>query len=249
MVVCSLTTKRVQQWCQNGRFAHRLHLFDKVCNLVNGQGDVITLATPDIGAGPFTMIIEGDFTSLIAQQAPITIDTRKQILHIGRLSIDMSQATEWQARPQWVHLQQHEPSVPPSLTPHSAASLHDVVHGITTQNSVLCQAGAYALAGYGPGLTPAGDDMLMGVLYGLQVWAIEQRWSDLIVATAVPRTTTLSGAFLMAAAAGEASIAWHNLANGHANAIEQILAIGHTSGADAWAGFCYTHQSLAQIKI
>ncbi|MEJ2749006.1 MAG: DUF2877 domain-containing protein, partial [Anaerolineae bacterium] len=95
-------------------------------------------------------------------------------------------------------------------------------------------------AGRGGGLTPVGDDVLLGVLYGLWVWQPRRDWMEMMVETAVPRTTTLSANFLRAAAAGEAVWQWHELVNGRAHAVTPILSIGHSSGSDAWAGFVYT---------
>jgi hypothetical protein len=86
----------------------------------------------------------------------------------------------------------------------------------------------------------------MGVLYGLWVWHPQQQWMELILEAAVPRTTSLSAAFLRAAAAGEATIHWHHLANGDSTAVERILAVGHTSGRDAWKGFARTRTMLGK---
>jgi hypothetical protein len=110
------------------------------------------------------------------------------------------------------------------------------------------QTGAAGLAGLGPGLTPAGDDFLVGVLLGL--WAawpvlVVPPVVEAIVSAAAPRTTLLSAAWLRAAGRGEADEAWHNLlaslvsspASGIITAGQRILARGHTSGADALAGF------------
>jgi hypothetical protein len=66
-----------------------------------------------------------------------------------------------------------------------------------------------------------------------------------IAAAASPRTTTASTAYLLAAAAGAAGEAWHDLVTGIAQgdepvwegAVGRLAAIGHTSGADAVAGF------------
>ena len=108
--------------------------------------------------------------------------------------------------------------------------------------------GARALAGLGQGLTPAGDDFLMGAMYGL--WATRnpdeaRDLAELINEAAAPRTTSLSAAWLQAAALGEAAEPWHDLFNGIIvdnsrkifAALSRILAIGHSSGADALAGF------------
>lgn len=111
-------------------------------------------------------------------------------------------------------------------------------------------AGACRLAGLGGGLTPAGDDFILGTLLG--AWAglygpDAEKMAEGIVAAAAPRTTTLSAAYLRAAARGECSAYWHDLfaallrpalrAAGVPAALSALLAVGHTSGADALAGF------------
>lgn len=107
---------------------------------------------------------------------------------------------------------------------------------------------ARGLAGRGIGLTPSGDDVLMGVLYALWVWKPERALLEAIVRRAAPRTTTLSAAFLRAAAEGEASYAWHRLAGGDPGAIVDILATGHSSGREAWAAFVTTWTRLADER-
>lgn len=108
--------------------------------------------------------------------------------------------------------------------------------------------GAIALAGLGGGLTPSGDDFLIGVMHAL--WATRGETAALEISTqlagaAAPRTTPLSAAWLQAAADGEAADHWHDLlaalVEGDATAVDhsvrRLLAIGHTSGADAMTGF------------
>ena len=110
------------------------------------------------------------------------------------------------------------------------------------------EAGAAQLAGLGGGLTPAGDDFLTGVM----MWAwlahpTPRQVCHTLLKAAVPHTTTLSAAFLQAAARGECSAPWHRLliALEHgteeqlAKATRTLLAYGHTSGADALAGFLW----------
>jgi len=68
-----------------------------------------------------------------------------------------------------------------------------------------------------------------------------------LVEAAAPRTTTLSAAFLRAAAQGEWSAAWHVLLAALNEgteveitaAVQDVLAHGATSGADALAGFLW----------
>jgi len=104
------------------------------------------------------------------------------------------------------------------------------------------------IAGLGIGLTPAGDDFILGAV--LAAWIIHPPETARVLAeeitnVAVPLTTSLSAAWLRSAGRGEAGILWHEffdaLSLGDPSAIQlqinKLLSIGHTSGADALAGF------------
>ena len=110
------------------------------------------------------------------------------------------------------------------------------------------QNGAAALAGLGPGLTPAGDDFILGAT--LATWLIypnkrAQPLVALAVANAIPRTALLSAAWIKAAGHGEAGRRWHDLfdaLSGKSKAkfeesLVDLASVGHTSGSDALAGF------------
>lgn len=97
---------------------------------------------------------------------------------------------------------------------------------------------AEQLIGLGPGLTPAGDDYLGGMLVALRMagrgmqaeglWRwLQPRLKD--------RTSAISAAHVAAAAAGEAHEALHNVLNGGLD-LDALDRIGHTSGWDALAG-------------
>jgi hypothetical protein len=106
---------------------------------------------------------------------------------------------------------------------------------------------AAVLAGLGSGLTPAGDDFLVGVM--LALWSTaEPAWArqccQVLLEAAGARTHRISRAWLRAAADGEATEAWHALATAMLGsraaavqrAADRILRQGHTSGADALTG-------------
>jgi hypothetical protein len=114
-------------------------------------------------------------------------------------------------------------------------------------------AGAGALAGLGPGLTPAGDDFLLGLMAGLRTWpqclagrglSVEEA-CQAIYGAAAGKTNLLSIALLRSAREGMFSEAWHELLaalrQGEASevrgAADRILGFGGTSGADALSGF------------
>ena len=105
------------------------------------------------------------------------------------------------------------------------------------------------LAGLGQGLTPAGDDFIMGALYASWIIhppEIAKTLAGEITNAAAPLTTSLSAAYLKSAGKGEAGILWHNFFNSLLSGgniqlpIIKLLSIGHTSGADALAGFIST---------
>jgi hypothetical protein len=129
--------------------------------------------------------------------------------------------------------------------------------GISERNLDQIQQAAKKLAGLGPGLTPAGDDLLVGAMHGLFATLSEEeaiRLSAVIRGAAVPRTTALSAAWLLAAARGESGEPWHQLINAIASqdepalhsAVMRILPTGHTSGADALGGFLGLLQGIAK---
>ncbi len=102
------------------------------------------------------------------------------------------------------------------------------------------------LVGAGAGLTPSGDDVLCGVLLGLRLLgharSLPRLWGAVV--PRLPATTTLSAALLAEAAQGyavppvidlgEALVAGD--AVGLSSAAAEVLAVGHTSGADLLAG-------------
>ncbi len=104
------------------------------------------------------------------------------------------------------------------------------------------------LAGLGTGLTPAGDDFLVGSM--LALWsAADPSWARqacrAMLQAAGDKTNRMSRAWLRAAADGEAAEAWHALVramvSGESAAVrqatERLLRQGHTSGADALTGY------------
>jgi hypothetical protein len=114
------------------------------------------------------------------------------------------------------------------------------------------------IAGRGPGLTPSGDDLLVGIMHALTVWpalADRHRAADLrtlLRDAGAPRTTRISRAYLEAAADGMATEPWHELVGSLAadvgrigQAVAALLRVGETSGADALTGFCWAWEQLA----
>jgi hypothetical protein len=120
--------------------------------------------------------------------------------------------------------------------------------GVVSHDLEAVRSGAYALSGLGGGLTPAGDDYMVGAM--LAAWLLypagwARSLAETIVEAAAGRTNRLSTAWLRAAARGEAGLRWHLLLealttsdlDGLEDAVLDLLSVGHTSGADALGGF------------
>ncbi|MGH2349920.1 MAG: DUF2877 domain-containing protein [bacterium] len=119
--------------------------------------------------------------------------------------------------------------------------------GLTARSSTDVDNAAADLAGLGGGLTPTGDDILVGVLVVLaavadgQIQILRNAIHDAVAG----RTTRISAAYLDAAARGEASEAWHRLLTALAGnepdevieAGRRVRTYGETSGTDMLAGF------------
>jgi hypothetical protein len=123
------------------------------------------------------------------------------------------------------------------------------------RNEKIAQA-VGQLAGLGNGLTPPGDDYLVGVMAAL--WLTGQKEILPVMGqVAAPLTTTLSAAFLKAAARGEFIEPWHALAQalsaGEAEAfsqvIERVAQFGASSGRDTLAGFATTLLGLVKPEV
>jgi Protein of unknown function (DUF2877) len=88
-----------------------------------------------------------------------------------------------------------------------------------------------ALAGFGPGLTPAGDDLLAGYVAGLVLLHGQFKRASRIAEEAAARTNSLSATLLRHAALGEVPEPVHDLLV--TGDLQPLLSFGHSSGK-AW---------------
>ena len=226
-------------WVQTSRRGRVLQALGRACNLVNERGEVLSLVTTALGPGPFSWVIEGELGEISAE-SPLLLQPTLPALTLGPYHISLTGAQRWSARPDWAALRHSDPAAWPRAAwtlPGAEAALTALTQGVATGAADLCRGAVRQLAGRGPGLTPAGDDYVLGALYALWVWQPASPLIQLLVNLAAPRTTTLSAAFLRAAARGEATWHWHALAQGAPNAAAAICRVGASSGAAMWRGF------------
>ena len=249
------------------RFDGRVHsVFHRAFNLeLDGGGIVPVVASRHAPVGgiqiPATV---PDFTALT--QAGLPAACRGDVLRVGPLlaiglrgaepcspaepafSWRPGRADSGQAwRCAWNRFQQ-EPShfASPALKQHLGQMLHAVqgAHG-------GLPAAAQALIGLGPGLTPSGDDALVGWLCAAHALSRADPslalWCERLaegIASCVQRTTVISRHYLRHAARGEVGVHLTGLveAIGQGDlertkaAMTDALSVGATSGADGVLG-------------
>lgn len=220
--------------------ARLLSVHRRAVNLLTADGEVVTLVAAELGNGPGAVVMEG------APVWPCLLD--------------------WSRAVQWV-----PPGPPAVIAPvlpdlQSRAGLLPLVWG-AAEGALLDMAAAGAahltegrwaaalrsLVGLGPGLTPAGDDLLCG--YAVALWRAGRRTGLHQALQQIPpsATTPLSRSLLHWAAeglAGEHHLAWiDSVLAGRANAPDLLLAHGATSGADWAAGALLAVQTLCEEGI
>ena len=137
---------------------------------------------------------------------------------------------------------------------HTIAGLaQQLLSGLIRSDRGQIQGAAAKLAGLGGGVTPAGDDFMLGAIHALWAAGEMDRVPDLgnaVVEAAGRRTNSVSLAWLRAAARGEAGNEWHALFEAILagrpidEAARVLIRRGHTSGADTLAGFVAAHRAL-----
>ena len=207
-----------------GRFAGGLYL--------DCTDDILALTASTILLTPLSARLTAD-SALPDLQPGETFDKDR---------LDLGAAQAWSPRPDWSRFDV-------DAFVHAAAEALREADALLRREAPAVLAAATgplpeALLGLGPGLTPAGDDVLVGRLLARHAGLTAAPWPagavERLLGLAESRTTRLSLAFLRAAAAWECGEAWHALGPGsgsRAEAIRVILGTGQTSGAAALWGF------------
>jgi hypothetical protein len=267
---------KAKRWLDHFTRARIINIFPAVVNLADDGNHLLSLVTPTVGNGPFSMVVDTPDLSLLVQDSD-QISYADVRLAVGKSIFNLENTLEWDPLPNWlairrinrqelvIRIEQQLLNLPKKdgfaevfytdgMEPRSkfyssmkkgAELLFEGLSGDDTEKMVT---GGEALGGLGVGLTPSGDDFLVGTMFGL--WASRPgkkaiSTAELIWAGAAGQTTSLSREWLSAAVAGEAGEDWHKLVEallaGNEElvdiAIERILTTGATSGADALCGF------------
>jgi len=235
------------------------------CNLATPSGALIALICPRYGNGPFHVM--GSATQLPHISSSTSLYYQPGVIALGRLTLQLTGAAHWQPRlpvlrKNFVNalssLHEFHGPLETALHQGSAAQVARAQQGIGAlemgmrdENYAEVMRGVMALAGLGPGLTPAGDDFLVGMMAALhatgQIAPSERQppLAQLIATTAAAQTTLLSATWLQHAGTGHFSQRWHELILALnrelpaqiQQAVVQLKATGATSGVDGLFGF------------
>ena len=251
-------------------FTGRVHtIFARACNLACNDM-LLTLCAANAGDGPTTLRLArgaaADLRGLFSIGERVT--GRRGRLRTERAEIDLTRANIWRpAAPRPLlprarieaNLQRAENALArhrgtrESVIDRGAAPLIAALRdacGALDRQEARRQAGR--LIGLGEGLTPAGDDFLLGLLAGLEALlrgdAERHRFRDALAlefTAHAQRTTPIAAHFLRLAAAGHYTASLLDLraallGQEHADVIDRALAaalaVGATSGADTVSG-------------
>ncbi|MEE2876479.1 MAG: DUF2877 domain-containing protein [Candidatus Neomarinimicrobiota bacterium] len=222
---------------------------------------MITLALPSIGNGPFSIVVEegSPFASITPKMyvrsgqdglgvgnmllihiavkcwEPRLVQFSKSFHLKTSIAELLNEYTLWLKVPNCGNIMKKRLISGATMLQYALSNEHSVRRAITY------------LAGLGFGLTPSGDDYLLGVMASLWLTGNTSPLDE-IAKESQRKTTSLSANFLKAGAKGEFSESWHQLVQGIVsqdtktaqNAISKFAQIGAYSGRDALAGFA-TH--------
>ncbi len=245
-----------------------LSIHRQVVNLEEPGGDILALVHPQVGNGPFHVVLE---EALPFQQVKVGDEGiwEKGWIRLGAWDIAGDQAAVWM--PQWrldslgtwsdrwrkvvqTCVQGFLADFPAPAEFHAPtweriqAARQRLEEGMQHGDLARFREGMRMVVGLGPGLTPAGDDLLLGL------WA---RWflgggaghlaleEGLLDGSMLARTSRLSRVWLQHARAGRFAEPWHQVAQAWlgedagalCRALARIATIGATSGRMALLGF------------
>jgi hypothetical protein len=243
-------------------------VFARACNVACGDL-LLTIGTRAVGDGPTTLVLARDVGDLRDRFAiGERVEARERRISSARVELDLANAHVWRpaergplmpsaeiearlrrARARIAQRRATQPNVLDREAGSVAAALADAC---ATLDGPRANALVDRLIGWGEGLTPAGDDFLVGLLAGLDALTHgdggRSGFRDALaahIAAGTHRTTPIAAHALRLAAAGAwsaridravAALCCNDDERDVDGALPDLLALGATSGADTASG-------------
>lgn len=199
----------------------------------------LSALAPDRGRGPGPCLVGDGMVSWTGPHGPVVVSTRREWTPrtAGRGPVSASALAQARGA-----LRASDNGVGAALAATLAAAF------LATDDTAL----AVRLLGHGPGLTPAGDDVLAGFLAGAYAFGTDVSGLRAELAASAPEgTSALSAALLWHAARGQCIDEVADMAVALTGgcpawpATMRLLAVGHSSGAAlAWGLVLAAEQTL-----
>src|SRR5215471_1211753 len=226
--------------------AARVHsVFERAINLHWHDGHLLTLQGPGLLAAPFAVAL-----SALPPRSALAPGT---IVHRSRLDWTRAESVALEVQPSRL-------AIPADVLPKARGagrgrrSRRALADSLVERDGNAFAAAATDLIGLGEGLTPAGDDCVVGALAAIHHLApgwLEPHAVRAIAEAARHRTTDVARDFLLEALAGRfaepvlAILAAPSAARA-TDAARRLLAMGATSGADTLDGLRLAGWALAR---
>jgi hypothetical protein len=218
--------------------------FERAAYISHGA-EIIVVTSRQVAPGPLYVTVDVD---RLSAEEGATARFERDLLELGPHSVTLSSADVWTGGlPDPGRLSGNREAISAALDPVADQSALNAAPYSRIADQGMERLGlldfdgiARSIVGLGPGLTPAGDDALAGLL----VTAVAGGWlapGDWVIdPETARRTTPMSLAFMRCAAAGQAISPVHDVllagAAGRATACRaacaELASLGGTSGAD-----------------
>lgn len=267
--VLSMDECLMHQWQSCESFAYRLHSrFSHAINWMNAEGEMVTFLSEDLPNGPNTLIVDIESFDDWALNESVMLTKSSQGLSLSNTNINLMIQEDLQIwRTKLPRLSKVNGDA--ILAIHLFLSLNNgdlqeiekkIYHQLDDNHRALCQAiqaknyddviqCIQRNIGLGLGLTPSGDDRLVGFLLGCYIQS--RRNMDLLeaiqkaIAISHDRTNDISYAMLKCAAEGRfnewlmmlSEVICHHDSKALDDAIQNVFSIGSRSGGDMLKGF------------
>jgi Protein of unknown function (DUF2877) len=269
------------------RFTGVVHsVFRRACNIRTDDRGLLALLAPELGNVPHGIRVEAPVGLAFADHVRVgqRVGCRAAVLRIAdsELAVDLSTALIWRSELAGLRVDLSRPAVASAWQVAWRASQrrrhsdHDPLSGtICGRGMVLADASraldperaaaaVRALIGCGPGLTPAGDDLIVGLLAGLFAGLgddpAKRRFLHHLgaaVSALAAGTGEISRSYLRHATLGSIAEPLARLAGAIAAgrpaaevelAADQALEVGHTSGGDGVFGLLLGLESWSHCE-
>jgi len=237
-------------------------IYQDFCNIMGNDGRMITIAISPIGKSPFSVLIKRqDLSRSITPKMNVRAD-QYGINISDKIFISLDNTETWDPKmlqfpdsfclkvssvkllfdsTKWFESNAKN-SNDKYVIEKLISGANELQHALVKRRPI--KKPVTYLAGLGFGLTPSGDDYLLGVMASL--WITKNTHPlDEIARLSSQKTTSLSAAYLIAASKGDFAECWHDLVRSILNqnpknlrdSISKFTQIGASSGQDALAGF------------